>query len=600
MGIPDAASSSEQRTAMHQQPADRATEAKRLQRCMNDLASVLALPVDRSSSEPGQILDTFLDALMGILDFDFLYARVRLDPHEARIDALRTAQRYGTSDNREEMRQALNYWFAGDPEQWPGEVFGDLGEREVSTLPIGIGIDGEFGLIVAGSQRPGFPEQTESLVLGVVANQLSIGLQQTVLRSEKKRIASELDRRVAERTRELAETNEELQLQAGLLQHLPVSAWTLNPDGTPDFVNKVWLEFSGQTLEFVRSHPEAWMTAVHPEDRETASSAFWEGIRSGRGFAVETRSLRAQDGTWRWHLQQAVPLPDAEGRVLKFVGTTTDIDDQKRAEEALRQAQGELARINRVTTMGELTASLAHEISQPISGAVTNANVCLRKLGSDKPDLDEVRAAVTRIVRDTGRAAEIIGRIHSQFEKGALNQQTLDANEILRGTADLLRSEAVRYNISVSTQLAADLPQIVGDRVQLQQVAMNLIVNGIEAMKDVDGTREIVIKSQRAENQQILVSVSDTGVGLPPQLAEQIFDPFFTTKPHGTGMGLPISRSIIESHGGRLWAVGSAGRGATFHLTLPAAIAGHASPEPPADECQFESSQGKPDDLLSR
>jgi signal transduction histidine kinase len=232
--------------------------------------------------------------------------------------------------------------------------------------------------------------------------------------------------------------------------------------------------------------------------------------------------------------------------------------------------------MNRVTTMGEITASLAHEISQPISGAITNANVCLRKLASDKPNLDEVRAAVTRFGRDAHRAAEIIGRIRSQFEKGSLNPETLDGNEMIRETLALLRDEAVRYNISVRMELAADLPPIVGDRVQLQQVAMNLIVNSIEAMRDVDGTREMTIKSQRAENEQgVLVSVSDTGQGFPPQLVEQIFDPFFTTKPHGTGMGLRISRSIIESHGGRLWAVGSPGRGATFHLNLPAAIPGH-------------------------
>ncbi|HTB87488.1 MAG TPA: AAA family ATPase [Steroidobacteraceae bacterium] len=363
----------------------------------------------------------------------------------------------------------------------------------------------------------------------------------------------------------------DLELQAGLLQRLPVSAWTLKPDGTPDFVNQVWLDYSGQTLDFVRSHPEAWMTAVHPEDREAASKAFWDGVRSGQGFSFETRNLRAQDGTYRWHLQQAVVLRDAEGKVLKFVGTATYIDDQKRAEEALRQALGDLARINRVTTMGELAASLAHELSQPISGAMTNANTCLRKLGHDEPDLDEVRTAVTRIARDAQRASDVIGRIRSQFEKAALNRESLDLNEIIRETTGLLRAEAARYHISVRTELAADLPQITGDRVQLQQVAMNLIVNGIEAMRDVDGIREMLIKSQRAENDRILVSVSDTGIGLPPQLAEQIFDPFFTTKPHGTGMGLRISRSIIESHGGRLWTVGSDGRGATFYLNLPAA-----------------------------
>jgi len=223
--------------------------------------------------------------------------------------------------------------------------------------------------------------------------------------------------------------------------------------------------------------------------------------------------------------------------------------------------------------MGELTASLVHEVSQPISGTMTNANVSLRSLGSDKPDLDLVRTAVTRIARDAQRAAGIIARIRSQFEKGAPNQESLNVNEILQETIALLHDQAMRYNISVPTELAADLPSIVGDRVQLQQVAMNLIVNSIEAMKDVDGLREIVVRSQRTENEQILVSISDTGIGLPSQHAEQIFDPFFTTKLHGTGMGLRISRSIIESHGGRLWAAAASRRGATFQFALPSTVA---------------------------
>jgi len=363
----------------------------------------------------------------------------------------------------------------------------------------------------------------------------------------------------------------DLQLQVGVLQQLPVSAWTLTPDGTPDFVNQVWLEFSGQTLDFVQSHPEAWMAAVHPEDREIAAKSFWEGVHSEQGFAMETRLLRARDKTYRWHLNQAVVLRDAEGKVLKFVGTTTDIDDQKRTEEALRQAQDHLARINRVTTMGELTATLAHELNQPISGAITNANVCLRKLGRDEPDLDGARATVTRLLRDAQRAADIIVRIRSQFKRGALNRELIDVNEIHRETLVLLRGEAVRYNVSVRTELAADLPQIVGDRVQLQQVAMNLIINAIEAMKNVDRIREMTIQSRRLNDDQILVSVSDTGIGFSSGLAEQLFTPFFTTKSDGTGMGLRICRSIVESHGGRLWAVGTPGCGATFHWSLPAA-----------------------------
>ncbi|WP_263355090.1 PAS domain S-box protein [Acidicapsa acidisoli] len=330
---------------MHQQPTDPATEVKRLQRCMSDLVSVLALPAVWSGSEPSRILDTFLDALLVMLDLDFLYARVRLDSHGTSTDALKTAQLSGTSYSGEEIGQALKHWFGEDPQRWPEEVLRNLGEQEVSAFPIRMGIEGELGLIVAGSQRLGFPEQTERLVLGVAANQVAIGLQHALLLNEQKQVASELDKRVAERTRKLAETNEELQLQVGLLQHIPVAAWTLKPDGTPDFLNQVWLEYTGQTLAFVRSHPEAWMSAVHPDDLEKTSTSFWDGVRSGQGFAMETRFLRAEDGTYRWHLNRAVVLCDAEGKVLKFVGTSTDIDDRKRAEEELRASESNFRHI---------------------------------------------------------------------------------------------------------------------------------------------------------------------------------------------------------------------------------------------------------------
>jgi signal transduction histidine kinase len=225
-----------------------------------------------------------------------------------------------------------------------------------------------------------------------------------------------------------------------------------------------------------------------------------------------------------------------------------------------------------VTTMGELAASLAHELSQPISGAITNADVCALQLGSDKPDLQKLRGTVSRIARDAQRANEIIGRIRSQFQMSGPTREIIDVNTINRETAALLRDETVRYNISLRMELAANLPRVLGDRVQLQQVVMNLIINSIEAMKQIDGTRELVIKSQTTEDAQILVSVSDTGAGFSQQLAEQIFDAFFTTKPQGTGMGLRIGRSIIESHGGRLWAVSTPGCGATFYLSLPAIL----------------------------
>jgi signal transduction histidine kinase len=192
----------------------------------------------------------------------------------------------------------------------------------------------------------------------------------------------------------------------------------------------------------------------------------------------------------------------------------------------------------------------------------------MRWLARDQPDLEEARAAAMRVVKDATRASEIISRIRLLFNKGTPERELVNLNELIGEMIVLLRSEANRYHISVRTDLAADLPQVMGDRVQLQQVLMNLMINGIDAMKDVDGARELVIKSQRAENEQLLVSVSDLGVGLPPQQTNRIFDAFFTTKSHGTGMGLPISRSIVESHGGRLWAAANSPRGAQFYFTL--------------------------------
>jgi PAS domain S-box-containing protein len=561
--------SQQRKASMQRQPTDPATEVKRLQRCVNNLVSVLALPAVWNGSELSRILDTFLDALLLMLDLDFIYARVRLDSHEAPIDALKAAPFWGTSNSREELRHALNQWPGGIPQWEPEQVLRHLGEHEVSVFPIRMGIEGELGLIVAGSHGPGFPEQTENLILSVAANQLAIGLQQAILLSEQKRVATELERRVMERTRELAESNEELQLQVGLLQHLPVSAWTLKPDGTPDFVNKVWLEFSGQTLDFVRSHPEAWMTAVHPEDREAASRAFWKGVHSGQDFTFETRSLRAQDGIYRWHLQQAVVLRDAEGRVLKFAGTTTDIDDQKRAEEELRNSQAELARMTRVMTIGQLTASIAHEVSQPLSGIIMNASTALRMLETDPPNIYGARETVQRTIRDGNRAIEVISRLRTLFSKKQIDVESLDLNETVREVIALISDELQRNNVILKHEFSDHLPLVKGDRVQLQQVILNLLRNGTEAMGTVHGRPRRLLVQTENDGNHVTVSVRDSGIGFSPEISMRLFEPFFTTKQEGMGIGLSVSRSIVEAHNGRMWAVRNDGPGATFAFSIP-------------------------------
>ncbi|MCU1268606.1 MAG: multi-sensor signal transduction histidine kinase [Acidobacteria bacterium] len=249
--------------------------------------------------------------------------------------------------------------------------------------------------------------------------------------------------------------------------------------------------------------------------------------------------------------------------------------ERQQAQEALHQAQADLAHVSRVTMMGELTASLAHEVNQPITAAITNANTCTRWLAGDTPNIQEARDAAIRSAKDGARAADIISRIRLLFKKGTPVREPVDINEVIREIVILLRSESARYSISVRTELETALPELIGDHVQLQQVFMNLVLNGIDAMKYVEAKRELIITSERWENEQVLVSVRDTGVGLPPQQADQIFDAFFTTKLHGTGMGLSISRSIVESHGGRLWADGDSARGASFHITLPTRVEAH-------------------------
>jgi PAS domain S-box-containing protein len=306
----------------------------------------------------------------------------------------------------------------------------------------------------------------------------------------------------------------------------------------------------------------------------------WEpyrGVAESYGLrACWSTPILAHSGTTlgsfaMYYREPRSPIP-SETRALRMATHLAGIAIERKLareeRERLRQAQAELAHINRVTTMGELTASLAHEVNQPIAAAVTDANTCLRWLTRDQPDVEEARQAASRIVKDATRAGEIVSRIRLVFKKGAAQRELVDVNEVIREMIALLHGEATRYSVSVRTELS-DLPQVTADRIQLQQVLMNLMINGIDAMKDIDGTRDLIIGSQRAEDGLLMVSVSDTGVGLPPQQADRIFSAFFSTKPQGTGMGLRISRSIVESHGGRLWAADNSPRGASFHVTLP-------------------------------
>jgi len=385
------------------------------------------------------------------------------------------------------------------------------------------------------------------------------------------RLTSWMDRRFAAQALELQEEklrrSDAYLAEAQRLSHTGSFGWR------PATGEIIWSEETFRIFQYDRTTKptvDLFLQRVHPEDAVHVKQTIESASTNGKDFEHEYRLVMPDNSVKYVHVV-AHALND-KSRKVEFVGAVMDVTERKRAEEALREAQANLARVSRVTTMGELTASLAHEVNQPIAAAVTNAKTCLRWLGREQPDLAEAREAASRIIKDATRAADMISRVRLLFKKGTPRQELVDVNEVIREMIVLLRSEAMRYSISFRTELAEDLRQVVGDRVQLQQVMMNLCINSIDAMKGVDGTRELIIKSQRAENEQLIVYVTDTGVGLPPQQADQIFNAFFTTKPQGTGMGLRISRSIIESHGGRLWAADNSPRGATFSFTLPTKV----------------------------
>jgi PAS domain S-box-containing protein len=356
-----------------------------------------------------------------------------------------------------------------------------------------------------------------------------------------------------------------------VVETIPAMAFSSRPDGSAEFVNRPWLDYTG--LSEKANLDSGWQLTLHPDDRDEHLNKWQASLETGAHFENEARQ-RDASGEYRWFLVRAVPLRDEHGNILKWYGTLTDIEDRKRAEqerERLRQLQADLAHENRVSMMGELAASLSHELRQPITAAVTDTKTCLRWLTRDQPDVEEAREATLRAMKDSTRAAEIIDRLRSLYKKGAPSEhELLDLNELVGEMLVLLRSEANRYSINMRTNLASELPTVTADRVQLQQVLMNLMLNGIEAMKDTGD--ELTIKTELGQDGQLLISVSDTGVGLPSEKTGQIFQAFFTTKPQGSGMGLAICRSIIESHGGRLWASANNGRGATFQFTLPADV----------------------------
>jgi PAS domain S-box-containing protein len=369
--------------------------------------------------------------------------------------------------------------------------------------------------------------------------------------------------RVRKSFQEIRTLRDQLRL---IVDTIPGLIWSASPDGAVDFTNQRWMEYTGRSL--VDAKGWAWTSAVYPDDIGMVNE--WRKVlTAGLPFETEFR-LRRADGEYRWFLTRALPLTDESGNIEKWYCTGIEIEDRKRAEEAVRTTHAELAHVTRVLTMGELTASIAHEINQPLAAIVINGNACLRWLAGDSPNLDEAREAATRIVREGKRTSDIVKRLRALSKKtGSEKKEPLDLNDAIQEMVDLAQGEIKKSGVVLRVELETDLPQVLGDRVQLQQVVLNLMMNGIDAMKTVtDRTRSLVIKTESVEPDQVRATLQDSGTGLDPKSVERIFDAFYTTKSGGMGMGLSISRSIVENHGGRLRAIPNDGPGTSLEFTL--------------------------------
>jgi PAS domain S-box-containing protein len=579
---------------MDVQPRDLTEEITHLQRCVNDLVSALALPAMWSGGEPSQIVHTLLDALLRMLQLDLVYVRLKETGGQAPIEMVRFAQSQKHIAPPHEIGDVLKQWLGTAPQEWPPLIRKPLEDRDISIVPLGLGLQGELGVLVAGSERGDFPRQTEELILSVAANQASIGLQEARLRSEQKRVASELDLRVAQRTTELAAANEELRKEIADRKHAEEDlrsseekhrviveaahdvVVSMDEKGAILLANPATRRIFGYDPVEIVGKP---MTMLMPEMmRKLHENGFRRYLATGKRHlnwqGVEVTAQR-KDG-------QEFPVEVSFGELTSdghkvFTGFIRDISERKQAEDRLRASernlqmtQAELARVSRLTTMGELAASIAHEVNQPLTAVINNGSACLRLLANNNLEPEVLRRALEGIIADGTRASTVLARIRAFIKKEPAEKSELDINEVIQEVLVLAGRELYENQVLPDHQLKTDLPSVLADRVQLQQVLLNLIMNGIEAMAAVtDRPRLLGVQSRIDESGDVLVAVSDSGTGFGLEL-DRVFNPFFTTKANGMGMGLSISRSLVESHGGRLWAAPNSPHGAVFSFTLPA------------------------------
>jgi PAS domain S-box-containing protein len=694
-------------------------EVTRLRSCLNDLVSTMALPALWAGGEPARIINISLDALLQMLRLTVVFVRVNEPESGSFTEMVRLAESLEGTTRGREINEAIRSSL-GDAADLRRPARLSIGDLDLCIACARLGLDGEIGIIIAGSQRSNFPVQTERLVLDVAANQAAIGLQQARLLRQQKQVTKELDERVARRTSELATANELLKQEVVerrraeeavrereresrlIVDSIPGLVALLTATGGVEVVNRNLTEYLGQTLEQLSQ----WGTneTVHPEDLPHVIDVFSRSLASGTPYEIIQRFKR-RDGVYRWFANRGFPVRDAKGHVVRWCVLLTDIEERKRAEdalraserfllevqrlshtggwrfdvatgivesspeiqrvyapqpdedistppfwfdrihpddrprvqaefercmrdktgyqaeyriilrdgsiryqhatghpilndagdlvefigasmdmteywqatnelgrasEALRELQMEMSRAAQVAIVGELAASIAHEVNQPLSGIITNASTCLRMLGADPPNVDGARETARRTLRDGSRASDVIARLRALFSRKEFTLESMDLNEATREVIALSSSDLQRNRVHLQSELADDLPTITGDRIQLQQVILNLLRNASDAMANIhDRVRRLLVKTEREGEDRVRVTVRDTGTGMDGQSINKLFDAFYTTKSEGMGIGLSVSRYIIESHHGRLWASPNDGPGATFAFSIP-------------------------------
>ncbi len=705
-----------------------AEEIKRLRRCINDLVSVLSLPAARTGSEPSRIVGNLLEALLNMLNLDFVYARLE-DRTGTRLELVRAASDWEPKPRAAAIGESLQLWFGKDSQNSLQPVRATLEGREMSVVPVQLGMQGEMGIVLAGSTRDDFPQQTERLVLSVAANQGAIGLQEASLLGAQRRITSDLNQRFAQRTSELATTNDQLKKEIaerklaeerlqreeadlersqahkaaildssldpivamdhegritefnpaaerifgynkqdvvgkrlaevlippslrekhseGFARHLAtgesrvlgrllemtalcadgreipveIAITRIAQEGPPFFTGYLrditerkrnehallethaklaqseeqWRSvFDNSAIGVALSDLDGRFIAANPifqkmvgysseeleqlrflditaeDDREANWKLVLE-LLSGkrRQFQIE-KQYRRKNGSAMWVRNSVSMVTGSEGESQFLIALSEDVTEQHEAKVALDKARSDLAHVARLSTLSALTASIAHEVNQPLSGIVTNASTCLRMLDANPANLEGARETARRTIRDGNRASEVITRLRALFTKKSASFEPFDLNEAAKEVIALLLGELQRNKVIVQTELASELPFVLGDRIQIQQVILNLIRNASDALSAVeDRPRELLVKTERDESGALRLSIKDTGTGISPEIEEKLFDAFHTTKGDGMGIGLSVSRSIMESHQGRLWAIRNEGPGATFNFSIP-------------------------------